>query len=355
MRVYIINALLCAMSICDIITMFSYFIYIIRFKLLDDNSSQTWGYPYIWLIFLIAHVTSSIALHTTSLYLSVIMAYIRWTALDRLDAKWINHGALKQILLFTALIVTVISIPTIMVHKIVTVNEALGGDVGNFSEPNSTIYYENLYTVILDDSSIQGCALFRLNLWLTGIMFKALPCLLILWFTIALIYKLCEMSEKRRILRGDTTNRGNFQLLASATPSSTTREEHRVRKMSQNMSIDRTTLMLIIMMVVFLFTELPQGLLAILSAIYPTQVHTMIYVNVGEVLDLLSLINCLTSFIVYCCMSTTYRATVRSIICSFWRRNSRGNHDFLMNNNNIDRKMSKNTQMLLNSYKIQVS
>lgn len=125
MRVYIINALLCAMSICDIITMTSYFIYILRFRIFDTPSTII-GYSYPWLIFLITHVTSSIALHTTSLYLSVIMAYIRWTALDRLDAKWINHGALKQILIFTALIVSVISIPTVMVHKIVPVTEVLG-------------------------------------------------------------------------------------------------------------------------------------------------------------------------------------------------------------------------------------
>lgn len=125
MRVYIINALLCAMSICDITTMTSYFIYILRFRVFDVPST-TIGYSYPWLIFLITHVTSSIALHTTSLYLSVIMAYIRWTALDRLDAKWINHGALKQILIFTALIVSIISIPTVMVHKIVSVREVLG-------------------------------------------------------------------------------------------------------------------------------------------------------------------------------------------------------------------------------------
>ena len=49
------------------------------------------------------------------------------------------------------------------------------------------------------------------------------------------------------------------------------------------------------------------GLLAILSAIYPTHVQTFIYVYLGELLDLLSLINCLTSFTLYSLMSSTYR------------------------------------------------
>ncbi|CAO4371957.1 unnamed protein product [Caenorhabditis nigoni] len=341
MRVYIINALLCAMSICDIITMTSYFIYILRFRIFDSPAT-TIGYSYPWLIFLITHVTSSIALHTTALYLSVIMAYIRWTALDRLDAKWINHGALKQILIFTALIVSIISIPTVMVHKIVPVKDVIG--INETEAIGGELKLEGLYTVQLDETSINGCALFRVNLWITGVMFKALPCLLILWFTIALIYKLVQMSEKRKILRGEKREKEEFQLLAtSATPTNTTRDESspRIRKVSQcrNVSIDRTTLMLIIMLVVFLCTEMPQGLLAILSAIYPTHVHTMIYVNVGEVLDLMSLINCLTSFIVYCVMSTTYRATVKSVLCRPGNR----------------RTAFKNTHLLLNSYRIQVS
>ncbi|XGW17263.1 hypothetical protein V3C99_002122 [Haemonchus contortus] len=281
MRAYIINAILCAMAVCDALTMSSYLIYIIKFRIFDNNGVI--GYSYPWLVFLIIHVTSSIALHTCSLYLSVTMAYIRWTALDRLDAKWINNSAVRHIFFFTAASVAFISIPTLMVHKIVPVSEVL--------ETNDT-QYDNLYTVQLDEIDFNGCTLFRANLWLTGIFFKALPCALLLWFTIALIWKLCEMSEKRRQLRGD---------------GSTSRK-------CTKLSMDKTTLMLIIMLVVFLCTELPQGLLAILSAMYPSHIHTMVYVNVGEMLDLLSLVNCLTSFVLYCCMSSTYRSTVRALI-----------------------------------------
>ncbi|CAD6188652.1 unnamed protein product [Caenorhabditis auriculariae] len=293
MRAYVMNALLCAMCVCDVTTMASYFIYILRFRIFD-NSSEFFGYSYPWLVFLILHVTTSIALHTSSLYLSVVMAYIRWTALDRLDAKWINHRALRHIFLFTALAVSLISVPTVMVHKIVTVKEVL--------DSNDT-KLDGLYTVQLDEETVDGCRLFRANLWITGIMFKVLPCILIFWFTIALIWKLCEMSEKRRLLRGEKFKPSVCSLLG---------QQPRVRKLS-SASIDRTTLMLIVMMTVFLCTEMPQGLIALLSAMYPTHVHTLIYVNVGELLDMLSLINCLVSFVVYCVMSSTYRATVRSI------------------------------------------
>ncbi|RCN47825.1 hypothetical protein ANCCAN_06162 [Ancylostoma caninum] len=55
------------------------------------------------------------------------MAYIRWTAsLDRLDAKWINNSAIRHIFFFTAFSVTFISIPNLLVHKIVSLNDLMG-------------------------------------------------------------------------------------------------------------------------------------------------------------------------------------------------------------------------------------
>ncbi|PAV83015.1 hypothetical protein WR25_23232 [Diploscapter pachys] len=301
MRIYTINALLWQMAVFDALTMTSYAIYIMRFRLIDDENSI--GYSYYWLIFLIGHVTASIALHTGSLYLSVIMAYIRWISLDRLDAKWMNHTAIRYIFVYTCLFLTLISIPTILVHQIVPVSEVFG--------TNDT-QYAGLYTVQLDETDINGCKIFRLNLWITGIMFKGLPCGLLLLFTIALIIKLYEVSEKRRLLRGETS-------ISCASANASDRNvligiDQQARR-KKAISVDKTTSMLIIMLLIFLITELPQGLLAILSAIYPTHVQTFIYVYLGELLDLLSLINCLTSFTLYSLMSSTYRSTALSLFC----------------------------------------
>ncbi|PAV86350.1 hypothetical protein WR25_14665 [Diploscapter pachys] len=301
MRIYTINALLWQMAVFDALTMTSYAIYIMRFRLIDDENSI--GYSYYWLIFLIGHVTASIALHTGSLYLSVIMAYIRWISLDRLDAKWMNHTAIRYIFVYTCLFLTLISIPTILVHQIVPVSEVFG--------TNDT-QYAGLYTVQLDETDINGCKIFRLNLWITGIMFKGLPCGLLLLFTIALIIKLYEVSEKRRLLRGEAS-------ISCASANASDRNvligiDQQARR-KKAISVDKTTSMLIIMLLIFLITELPQGLLAILSAIYPTHVQTFIYVYLGELLDLPSLINCLTSFTLYSLMSSTYRSTALSLFC----------------------------------------
>lgn len=56
------------------------------------------------------------------------------------------------------------------------------------------------------------------------------------------------------------------------------------------------------------------GILAILNGIFPNDVHQFVYLSLGEFLDLLSLINCNTCFIVYPLISTQYRETLKSFI-----------------------------------------
>lgn len=134
--------------------------------------------------------------------------------------------------------------------------------------------------------------------------FQAIPCLLLLTFTIALIHRLRENNEKRKILI----------------------KEERAKKRG-----DFTTYMLLLMVTVFLFTELPQGIMAILngenfvkawaqreklkaSALFTTQFHQMVYLNLADVLDLLSLINCYVAFLVYSFTSSRYRQTLFSLL-----------------------------------------
>uniref|UniRef100_A0A1I7Y7J3 G_PROTEIN_RECEP_F1_2 domain-containing protein n=1 Tax=Steinernema glaseri TaxID=37863 RepID=A0A1I7Y7J3_9BILA len=292
MRVYAVNSILSIMATCDVVTMISYLIYLIRFKFVE-NEENVFGYNYYWLLFLLGHVVLSIALHTVSLYLSVVMAFIRVTALEKLDSKWVKSRSVGHIFFATSFLVAILSIPTLLVHKIERLDPAF------FGPENSTLAGSSspvaLYTIGLDPLATEhSCALFKFNLWLTGICFKVFPCFLLFWFTAALMQKLHETSKKRRMLLGLC-------------------DEKRRRK---KLAVDKTTYMLIIMLIIFLATELPQGALALLNALYTNDVHTFIYLNLGEVLDLLSLINCNTSFVLYCVMSSRYRLTFRRIFLS---------------------------------------
>lgn len=77
--------------------------------------------------------------------------------------------------------------------------------------------------------------------------------------------------------------------------------------------------MLVTILIVFLLTEFPQGVLAILNAIYTSDVHRYIYFNLGDMLDLLSLMNSSVNFVLYCLMSSRYRLAFRSMILPIYK------------------------------------
>uniref|UniRef100_A0A8R1TWL2 G-protein coupled receptors family 1 profile domain-containing protein n=1 Tax=Onchocerca volvulus TaxID=6282 RepID=A0A8R1TWL2_ONCVO len=65
---------------------------------------------------------------------------------------------------------------------------------------------------------------------------------------------------------------------------------------------------------VFLVAEMPQGIIAIMNAVYTTHVHEYIYFNFGDILDLLSLLNLSIIFILYCLMFSRYRKTFWTVM-----------------------------------------
>lgn len=85
----------------------------------------------------------------------------------------------------------------------------------------------------------------------------------------------------------------------------------RVKSTSRNHENSRATLMLIIVCALFLITEFPQFVLIILSAI--DQVfYEEVYVKLGDLLDMIVLINSSINFILYCTMSKSFRDTASS-------------------------------------------
>lgn len=76
---------------------------------------------------------------------------------------------------------------------------------------------------------------------------------------------------------------------------------------------DRTTRMLVAVLVLFLVTEIPQGVMALLSGLLGRQFFTRCYTNgMGEILDLLALLNSAINFLLYCSMSRQFRRAARS-------------------------------------------
>ncbi|MFH4977255.1 hypothetical protein AB6A40_003964 [Gnathostoma spinigerum] len=295
MRCSAVNCVLTAVAICDMGTMASYLVYIVHFVLQQPTTCSP-TYTHLWMLFLIFHVVISIALHTTSLWLVVAMAFIRRMTIRvaQLNSEWLKPYFAWRLCFLIYVSVFILCIPTMLVHDIVEYHHQSWTPPPHCVKYYPVNYTASIYTIHIPASAANnGCRFFKLNLWMTGVLFKVIPCVLLVFLSFELMLKLHEAHKKHSIL------------LTRKASDSSRRHSH---------SPERTTAMLLIILFIFLITEMPQGILAILNAIYTTHIHVYIYFNLGDILDLLSLLNSSVNFVLYCFMSSRYRKTFWTVV-----------------------------------------
>jgi hypothetical protein len=141
------------------------------------------------------------------------------------------------------------------------------------------------------------------NVWLYAVLAKLLPCLLMFIFGTLLLHQMRnKINQRRSFLKFSVSN------------------SHKLREHS------RTTKMLIAVIVLFILTELPQGVLIILSATREGFFNA-VYLPLGDVMDIVALVNNGINFVLYCSMSTKFRETFLSLYCRHCRHVDAKHHD----------------------------
>lgn len=136
------------------------------------------------------------------------------------------------------------------------------------------------------------------NFWLFGVFFKVVPCILLAVLSGLLVAAMRRAAAKRRRLRS-----------AGRRDESDRDGEHA-----------RTTAMLVAVVLCFVAAELPQGVLAFLSGV-DSRIFDDVYVPLGDVFDVVVLVNSALNFVLYCTMSRQFRQTFGEL---FLRRPAAG-------------------------------
>ncbi|KAE9549385.1 hypothetical protein FO519_007413 [Halicephalobus sp. NKZ332] len=346
-----VNVLLCAVALCDIIVMTSYFVLIAHFFITAANRCDPSDYSEGWAWFTYAHAHVSVIFHATSIWLTVSLAQIRVLTIRRATAgptKTITVKFTVVLSLITCLMMTAINLPNFLSYEIVEIPaesfltclrpveddivgsydeisnssashlestlspivEALLGSNHTEKEEYVEAIIENEDEFMNDSGSAtwhvrplqKDCAKMKMAFWSQGIIFKVAPCILLTFSIVALLKIISDVSDRKKSL---------CEVMKKKVPK------------------DHTTPMLVAVLSIFLIAELPQGVMLVLTGVFSSQTfHDKFYIPLGDFMDVLSLVNSAVNFLIYCAMSRKFRSVFFQLFFSCCRNKFDGFDDF---------------------------
>lgn len=156
-----------------------------------------------------------------------------------------------------------------------------------------------LYHTDLSETFKTNKNLLRINFWIYAVFLKLLPCCLLTILNYWLIKTLFVTKNRKVVLR-------TYDCYAL---NERDKNETKRRVSNSEKHANCTTKMLVVVVFLFLITEFPQGIFALLIGLKGKEVFLECYQSYGELMDILALINGAVSFILYCSMNRMFRVT----------------------------------------------
>ena len=127
--------------------------------------------------------------------------------------------------------------------------------------------------------------------------------------------RLSEIRSFGKYFNSNATTTADAATNTAKSPSKPTGGKPKRNKTKENL---RTTLMLTIVSVLFVITEFPQSILISMSIIKGESFYNNVYMPLGDLLDILALINNSINFLLYCSMSRAFRNTFYNVMVNIW-------------------------------------
>ncbi|XP_017887759.1 sex peptide receptor-like [Ceratina calcarata] len=322
------NIILTGLAVADLLVMIDYIPYAFHLYLYRRSRRDTFTYG--WTIFVLFHSHFAQVCHTISICLTLILAVWRYVAVARpqQNREWCSYRRTIFAISIAYVFCPVLCIPlyiTTEVRKQIEVLDSNGMSVN--MQNRSLIDYSNatnttLYFVRMTETAANHNILTELNFWIYSVVIKLIPCVVLTIVSVKLLQVLLEAKRRRRKLTN--IHEENFD------------RKKGCRRMDKERQTDRTTMMLLAVLLLFLLTELPQGILGLLSVLLGQGFFLTCYMMLGDVIDMLTLVNSAINFFLYCTMSRQFRKTFNELFCKSWKvPKNNGKQIFLENNGNV--------------------
>ncbi|XP_058464988.1 G-protein coupled receptor dmsr-1 [Malaya genurostris] len=307
-----INRILKWLSVTDMFVMVEYIPFAFyMYSILPDRRD----YPFSWAVYLMFHMHFTQILHTISILLTVTLAAWRYIAIK------CSHGSLAlyaqtnytYAILFCYILAPILCMPTYFV----------------FTIRQTRVFEHDTHVMLYHLDADENTSVYRYNFWIHSVIIKLLPCMILTVISCVLIRVLWKASKRKQKLRqGENYNKigagaevttsshtANHNTAPTNAATSSTAISNGSRNPKADRRADRTTTLLVAVLLLFLFTEFPQGILGLLSGILEKCFFTRCYTLFGEVMDLLALINAAIGFVLYGLMSKQFRTSFKSVFC----------------------------------------
>ncbi|CAF1503286.1 unnamed protein product [Rotaria magnacalcarata] len=274
------NLILQHVAFFDTVVLISFNIYSFYFYILHDPNPFV-GQSQFWPRFAIFHSNIGLTAHSIALWLTCLLAIIRYTIISRTKQITVNATHVMIFIWCAALVICLLMIPNYLAWSVVCVP-------AHTLLP--TVYTINSTETVYWVSSATGGSLEKISFGILAICLKISPVIILIIFSILLILNIRHARQLRERLRH------------SSSISS-----------SSNLKVEmRTTTMLVLITLCTVFVELPQGLLLI--AIGIDKQFFIFYSHLGDFWDLTSISSSFITFVMYCSMSQQFRLEMISLI-----------------------------------------
>jgi thyrotropin-releasing hormone receptor len=279
------NVILTSLAVADMLTMMSYLPYAVYYHCLY-RPDPLLGHSAGWVAYLIFNMNFVMTTHTVAMWFTVLLAVFRYIVVSYpLNGPSICTIPNAKVIMAIIVVLSVLfSIPNYVMYAVGTYVDDKGCErdvTWTVTRDFVTLAYQNF------------------NFWLYAVLLKMAPCVLLSVLSALLVRAMRQADSKRRRLK-KAKNLG--------TTGSARAKEYDERAAEHQ----RTTAMLVAVVLTFVAVELPNGIVAFLSGVDST-IFTDIYIPLGDVWDELVLINSAVNFVLYCTMSRQFRATFSAL------------------------------------------
>lgn len=282
------NAILTGLAIADLLVMLDYIPYsLIGYILPQMNYSREKRFTYSWTWFVMFHSLFAQICHTISIWLTVTLAVWRYIAIAQPQKNriWCSMQTTMIAIASSYIVCPLVAIPLYLSFSITPTIEQLDANGYQLSSNISQNYDEigsirnvTLYKMLTSELANNNRALLNANFWIYSVVIKLIPCVALTILSMQLIGALLEAKRRRRQL-----TRNNVKCMETLVNGKVVEKPQKSMKtLDKEKQTDRTTRMLLAVLLLFLTTEFPQGILGLLSATMGPKFFMECYLKLGE-------------------------------------------------------------------------